>query len=76
VDNVILHYILPRSLLQETRGSCFKDTTTTIILASSNEISENEIEMHSACLRPLSRLDLPRSSFFRWKKTGSGVRGM
>lgn len=41
------------ALSQEpARNSCFRDTTT-IILASSNR--ENEIEMHSACLRPLSR---------------------
>lgn len=65
---VILYYMLPRSSLQQpARGSCFRDT---IILVSSNR--GNEIEMHSACLRPLSCP--PGSSFFRWKKTDSEAR--
>lgn len=64
MDNVILYYVLPRSLLQPASQPGIVASETTIVLASSNR--ENEIEMHSACLRPL-RLD-PGNPFFVERK--------
>lgn len=60
---------LPHSLPWHTVLKVHSCCWDTIISASSNR--ENEIEMHSARLRPLSRSpELSRSFPFCWKKTG------